>query len=124
MEHNPFNNPNSTPTTTEEFAIMIKRGFESQTRFLDEHLTKLDARLDSLNARAGRIEADLHGLRSELVDRHEFENALDPLTYLEKGSALKAASDAPFSLGSFHRCTIPSVVSLMVSTTALRRSLG
>ncbi|MGH8069793.1 MAG: hypothetical protein ACRERE_32030 [Candidatus Entotheonellia bacterium] len=79
-----MNNCNGGSETIEALAAMLNRGYENQIRFLDERFTQLDARLDTLDARVGKIEADLHGLRSEVVYRHEFEDALDHLKYLEK----------------------------------------
>jgi hypothetical protein len=79
MKKDQLNDPNGTPATVEELALMINRGLENQTKFLDGCFTKLDARLDTLDARVGRIAADLHGLRGEVVYRHEFDDALDRL---------------------------------------------
>jgi hypothetical protein len=83
MKNNQLDDPNGTPATIEILAVMINRGFENQTKFLDERFPKLDAQLDTLDARVGRIEADLHGRRSEAVYRHELEDVLDRLKYLE-----------------------------------------
>jgi len=44
----------------------------------------IDSRLDNLNARVGRIEADVHALRDEMVHRREFEDVLDRVKYIEK----------------------------------------
>jgi hypothetical protein len=40
--------------------------------------------LNNLDARVGRIEADVHMLRDEMVHRQEFQDALDRVTYIEK----------------------------------------
>jgi hypothetical protein len=45
---------------------------------------RLTTRLDNLDARVGRIEADVHALRDEMVHRREFEDGLDRVTYIEK----------------------------------------
>jgi len=44
----------------------------------------MNARLDYLDARVGRIEADIHELRDEVVYRHEFEDVLGRVKYLER----------------------------------------
>lgn len=45
---------------------------------------EMNTRLDHLDARVGRIEADIHELRDEVVYRHEFEDVLGRVRYLEK----------------------------------------
>jgi hypothetical protein len=40
--------------------------------------------VDTLDARLGRIEADEHALRDEMVHRREFEEVLDLVKYIEK----------------------------------------
>ena len=44
----------------------------------------IEERLDHVDARLGRIEADIHELREEVVYRHEFEDTLARTKYLEK----------------------------------------
>jgi hypothetical protein len=44
----------------------------------------VESRLDHLDARVGRIEADVHGLRDEIVHKVEFQDALDRIKYIEK----------------------------------------
>ena len=44
----------------------------------------MNERLDHLDARVGRMEADIHELRGEIVYHHEFEDALARIKYLEK----------------------------------------
>jgi hypothetical protein len=46
--------------------------------------TEMNERLDHLDARVGRIEADVHALRDEMVHRREFEDVLDRVKYIEK----------------------------------------
>jgi hypothetical protein len=75
-----------TPTTIDDLARMINEGFKStatkdDVKGVEERLT---TRLDHLDARVGRIEADVHALRDEMVHRREFEDVLDRVTYLEK----------------------------------------
>jgi hypothetical protein len=51
---------------------------------VDARFEKIEGRLDHLDARVGRIEADIHELRDEVVRRHEFDDALARIKYLEK----------------------------------------
>ena len=51
---------------------------------IQELRTEMNERLDHLDARVGRMEADIHELRGEIVYRHEFEDALSRIKYLEK----------------------------------------
>jgi hypothetical protein len=65
---------------------MINEGFKStatkdDVKGVEERLT---TRLDHLDARVGRIEADVHTLRDEMVHRQEFQDVLDRVTYIEK----------------------------------------
>ena len=97
------NTSNNTPSTIEELAIMIQRTMASKEDLkafatkegLDEGLNGLrnemntqfqgvNGRLEHLDARVGRIEADIHELRGEVVYRHEFEDVLGRVKYLEK----------------------------------------
>ena len=84
-------------TTIEELAMMIqqtvaskedvnKLRIEMNERFekVDERFEKMDEHFDHLDARVGRIEADIHELRDEIVYRHEFENALGRIKYMER----------------------------------------
>jgi hypothetical protein len=83
-----------TPITTiEDLAHMINEGFKTtaskedmvegrqEMQVMEGRLT---TRLDHLDARVGRIEADVHGLRDEMVHKQEFQDALDRITYIEK----------------------------------------
>ena len=75
-----------TPTTIDDLARMINEGFKStatkdDVKGVEERLT---TRLDHLDARVGRIEADVHALRDEMVHRQEFQDVLDRVTYIEK----------------------------------------
>lgn len=76
-------------TTIEELARMINEGFHHTATKEDIHavttrLGGIDSRLDNLVARVGRIEADVHTLRDEMVHRREFEDVLDRVKYIEK----------------------------------------
>ena len=84
-------------TTIEELAVMIQQTMASKEdvkelqiemneRFekVDERFEKMDEHFDHLDARVGRIEADIHELRGEIVYRHEFEDALGRIKYVEK----------------------------------------
>ena len=75
-----------TTITIDDLARMINEGFKStatkdDVKGVEERLT---TRLDHLDARVGRIEADVHTLRDEMVHRREFEDVLDRVTYIEK----------------------------------------
>jgi hypothetical protein len=84
MNNNPFNHPDGTPATIKALAVRIRRGFEHHTGFLDKRFARPDTRLDSPDARVGRIAADPHGPRCEVVYRHECDDVFGRLTYLEK----------------------------------------
>jgi hypothetical protein len=45
---------------------------------------RLTTRLDHLDARVGRIEADVHTLRDEMVHRRDCEDVRDRVTSIEK----------------------------------------
>ena len=79
--------------TNEELARMIAKGFDGvDKRFdgvdkrlggMDQRFDRIDKRLDHLDARMGRMEADLNEIRSNLVYRHEFEDLMARVKYLE-----------------------------------------
>ena len=86
-------------TTIEGLAMMIQRTMASKEDIKDmatkedmkairgdmkEFQTEMVNRLDYLDARVGRIEADIHELRGEVVYRHEFEDVLGRIKYMEK----------------------------------------
>jgi peptidoglycan hydrolase CwlO-like protein len=71
----------------EKLAAMIGEGFSNNDKrfgIIEKRLEGIDSQLDHLDARVGRIEADIHELRGEIVYRHEFEDALGRIKYLEK----------------------------------------
>lgn len=82
--------------TIDELAVMIQKGFESTAsktdiERLEKRMDKFDERMDSFegrlnysDARLGRIEADISEMRGELVYRHEFEDVLGRIKYLER----------------------------------------
>ena len=75
-----------TPTTIDDLAHMINEGFKStatkdDVKGVEERLT---TRLDHLDARMGRIEADVHALRDDMIHRRELEDVLDRVKYIEK----------------------------------------
>jgi len=78
-----------TPTTIEDLARMINEGFKTTAtkediNRVEVRLDSVESRLDYLDARVGRIEADIHELRGEIVYRHEFEDGMSRIRYLEK----------------------------------------
>jgi hypothetical protein len=84
---------NKNITTINDLARMINEGFKSTAskedlNALEGRLTTrmdgIETRLDHLDARVGRIEADIHELRGEIVYRHEFDDVLARVKYLEK----------------------------------------
>lgn len=92
MEHLNFEElHNGEEITTEKLAVMIGKGFAHVDKRLDatkqemqEGFAKVNTRLDHLDARVGRIEADIHELRDEVVHRQEFDDALGRIKYLER----------------------------------------
>jgi tetrahydromethanopterin S-methyltransferase subunit G len=80
-------------TTIEDLARMINEGFKTMATKEDirafegrvnTRFDSVESRLDHLDARVGRIEADVHGLRDEMVHKQEFQDALDRIKYIEK----------------------------------------
>ncbi len=69
--------------TIEDLAVLIQSTMASKED-LQAMEGRLTTRLDHLDARVGRIEADIHELRDEVVHRHEFDDALARIKYLEK----------------------------------------
>lgn len=86
-------------TTIEDLAEMIQRTMASKEDLeglttkedlkelrgeMNAQFGEVDTRLDHLDARVGRIEADIKELRGEIVYRHEFEDVLGRIKYLER----------------------------------------
>ena len=77
-----------TPTTIEDLARMINEGFKTTAtkediRVVNTRFDSVESRLDHLDARVGRIEADVHALRDEMVHQQEFQDVLDRVKYIE-----------------------------------------
>ena len=77
--------------TIDELGRMVQRGFTETKgevsevkREVRKGFDGVNTRLANLDARVGRIEADIKELRGEVVYRHEFEDALGRIKYLEK----------------------------------------
>jgi hypothetical protein len=78
--------------TIEDLAALLMKTMASKEDIQElatkEHIqewrTEMNERLDHLDARVGRIEADVHGLRDEMIHRQEFQDALDRIKYIEK----------------------------------------
>jgi ubiquinone biosynthesis protein UbiJ len=71
--------------TIETLAEMINEGFKTTAtkadiRAVHTGFDSVESRLDHLDARVGRIEADVHALRDEMVHRQEFQDVLDRVT--------------------------------------------
>ncbi len=49
-----------------------------------EDIQRLEGRIDHLDARTGRIEADIHELQKGIISRNEFEDALGRIKYIER----------------------------------------
>jgi hypothetical protein len=92
-------NPTDKITTIEALAELIQRTVakkEDLEALRAEMATKADVaalagkidgielRLDHLDARVGRIEADIHERSEDRVRRHDFEDALDRITHVER----------------------------------------
>jgi ubiquinone biosynthesis protein UbiJ len=71
--------------TIETRAEMINEGFKTTAtkadiRVVHTRFDSVESRLDHLDTRVGRIEADVHVLRNEMVHRQEFQDVLDRVT--------------------------------------------
>lgn len=80
--------------TSEELDQMIAKGFEqtalkvdtaskSDIKRIDDRIDQVDKRLDNLDARMGRMEADLTEIRGNIVYKHEFEDLMARVKYIE-----------------------------------------
>jgi len=70
--------------TIEDLAGMVQKGFTAAAEENGRRFGGIEKRLDSVDARLGRLETDVHELRGEIVYRHEFEDALARIKYLER----------------------------------------
>ena len=64
--------------------LATKHDIQELRTEMNQKFDSVETRLDHLDARVGRIEADVHALRDEMVHRQEFQDALDRITYIEK----------------------------------------
>jgi hypothetical protein len=85
--------------TIEDLAALIKEPMASEEdikevrddmKTINMRLDGFDSWLDHLDARVGRIEADVHALRDEVVHRSEFEDVLGRVKYIEKKLAIES----------------------------------
>jgi hypothetical protein len=64
------------------------QGVQAEVTGLREEMNQMEGRLtirlDHLDARMGRIEADVHASRDEMIHRQEFQDVLDRVKYIEK----------------------------------------
>jgi len=86
-------------TTIDDLAKMINEGFKTTATKddvtalrseMNEKFDVVNSHLNTLDARVGRIEADVHALRDEMVHRREFEDVLDRVKYIEKKLGIKS----------------------------------
>jgi peptidoglycan hydrolase CwlO-like protein len=87
-------------TTIEDLAILLTQTIASKEDIkevkediqeLRKDIAEVNGRLDHLDARVGRMEADIHEVRGEIVYRHEFDDALARITYLEKKLGIESS---------------------------------
>ena len=72
--------------STDDLAGMISRGFEGvdkQFATVKSDIKRIDDRMDHLDARMGRMEADLHEIKGNIVYKYEFEDLAARVKYLE-----------------------------------------
>lgn len=69
--------------TIEDLAGMVKGGFDEVGNKVDTGFQKVDDKVDHLDARMGRIEADLGQIRGEIVYKFQFEDLESRVKYLE-----------------------------------------
>ena len=81
---------NEKITTIEDLAALMvetmasKEDVKELREEMNERFETVGGRLDHLDARAGRIEADVHALRDEILHRREFEDVLGRVKYIAK----------------------------------------
>lgn len=46
--------------------------------------TRLDARMDNLDARMGLLQSDVHDIKEDMVHQHDFEDVRDRVKYVER----------------------------------------
>ena len=74
----------NTHMASKEDLQELRTGMNQKFENVDAQFQGINVRLDHLDARVGRIEADVHTLRDEMVHRQEFQDVLDRVTYIEK----------------------------------------
>lgn len=65
-------------------------GVDQRLDGIDQRLDGVDQRLDHLDARMGRMEADLAEIRGNIVYRHEFEDLMARVKYIEAKLKIKS----------------------------------
>jgi outer membrane murein-binding lipoprotein Lpp len=76
--------------TVDDLAALIiktmagKEDIQELRTEMNQKFDSVETRLDHLDARVGRIEADVQALRDEMVHRQEFQDALERIKYIEK----------------------------------------
>ena len=83
-------------TTIEGLAELIQRTMSSKEdiKEVTVRIDKIDTRIDNLDARVARIQADVSELRGEIVYRHEFEDVLGRVKYLERKMGIESGVSA------------------------------
>jgi hypothetical protein len=74
----------ATKDDIKELRTETKNDIKQSRTEMNQKFNSVETRLDHLDAWVGRIEADIHGLRDEMIHRQEFQDALDRITYIEK----------------------------------------
>jgi hypothetical protein len=72
--------------TNEELARMIAHGFQGvdkQLANIKGDIESIDDQMDHLDARMGRMKADLHEVKGNIVYKYEFEDLAARVKYLE-----------------------------------------
>jgi chromosome condensin MukBEF ATPase and DNA-binding subunit MukB len=73
----------NTMASKEDIQV-VKGDIQELRAEMKQEFAVVHSRLDHLDARVGRVEADIHELRDEVVHRREFDDALARIKYLEK----------------------------------------
>jgi len=64
--------------------VATKKDMQELRIEMNQKFDSVEIWLDHLDARVGRIEADVHGLQDEMIHRQEFQDALDRIKCIEK----------------------------------------
>ena len=89
-------------TTIEGLAELIQRTMASKEDLkplalrteMNTRFDSVDTRLDNMDARMGRMQGDISDLRGEIVYRHEFEDVLGRVKYLERKMGIESGVSA------------------------------